>query len=48
MFIDVLEIIQNNSKYCDIEGCVGCSHLKDVTVTSSKEVYVECDLDEEY
>lgn len=48
MLIDIAEITptQRPSK-CDCYDCITCSHLKDITLNFSHEVYIECDLDEE-
>lgn len=48
MFVDILTITPNNasSKNCCYD-CIGCSHLKNITVNDSHEAYVECDLMED-
>ena len=48
MYIDVFELVPNNDKpRKDCYSCLGCQHLQDITLSSSHEVYIECDLDEE-
>ena len=48
MIVDVFELTPNNPKpRKDCYFCLGCSHLKRVTVDSSHDAYIECDLDEE-
>ncbi len=48
MIVDVFELTPNNPKpKRDCYDCLGCPHLKSVTVDTSHDAYIECDLDEE-
>lgn len=48
MYVDVFELTPNNPKpKRDCYACLGCPHLKSVTVDSSHDAYIECDLEED-
>lgn len=48
MSVDVFELVPDNDrprKDCYI--CLGCPHLVAVNVDSSRDAYIECDIDNE-
>ena len=48
MFVDILTITPNNAPSKNgCYDCIGCVHLKSITVDDSHEAYIECDLNEE-
>ncbi len=48
MYIDVFELTPSaQAPKNDCYSCLGCPHLQDITLNSSHEVYIECDLDGE-
>nr|DAG60907.1 MAG TPA: hypothetical protein [Caudoviricetes sp.] len=48
MLIDILEITPNQrAPKCDCYDCITCPHFKNITLTCSHDVYIECDLDKE-
>ena len=47
MLVDIFEMMPDNPRpKNDCYDCIGCPHLENITVNSSKEVYIECDLEE--
>lgn len=48
MFVDILTITPKNTPLKNgCYDCIGCVHLKSITVNDSHEAYIECDLEEE-
>ena len=48
MYVDIFELTPSaQAPRNDCYSCLGCPHLQDITLNSSHEVYIECDLDEE-
>lgn len=47
MIVDIFQISPNGADMPkdDCYDCIGCPHLENIVLTSSHEVYVECDLD---
>lgn len=48
MYVDIFELTPDaQAPRNDCYSCLDCPHLQDITLNSSHEVYIECDLDKE-
>ena len=48
MYVDIFELTPSTqAPKNDCYSCLGCPHLQGITLDSSHEVYIECDLDKE-
>ena len=47
MLVNVFELTPDvgDAPRDDCYGCIGCPHLKSITITNSHEVYIDCDKD---
>lgn len=48
MYVDIFELTPSTqAPKNDCYSCLDCPHLQGITLNSSHEVYIECDLEED-